>query len=385
VKICRITTISYILYTQLRFQIKTTVERGHDVVMVATRGAETDELIAFTGARFHEIEIKRMISIWSDLVSLFTLITFLRKNKFDIIHSCAQKAGLITAIAGFICRVPIRIHTYTGQPWVELQGLKRWITKMCDWLIAKLNTICYVDSPSQRAFLLSQGIGNKDQLTVLLEGSIAGVDFKQFDYAYRFKPEASQLRAKLGISKDSSVIIFVGRVVKDKGIVELVSAFRSLLSANFNVDLLIVGPFEPERDLLPADIIAEINESKRIHSVGFSYNPEQYLAISDIFCLPSYREGFGTSVVEAGALGIPSVGTRIVGLVDAIVEGDTGLLVPPKDSVALTNALTKMLREPDLRIKMGKKALDRAKAKFDSTVIANAVLDEYEKLSKRIN
>jgi len=184
----------------------------------------------------------------------------------------------------------------------------------------------------------------------------------------------------LAIPESALVITYVGRLAKEKGIVELVSAFRQLRQRRNDLYLLFVGQSEPERDPLPSEVLAEISNDRNMRSVGFVFDPEVYLAASDIFCLPSYREGFGSAVIEAGAMSLPTVATRVTGLVDAVVEGETGMLVPPKDVAQLSDALLTLIQSPELRRRMGQAAQRRARERFDASAINQAVVDEYVRL-----
>jgi glycosyltransferase involved in cell wall biosynthesis len=191
----------------------------------------------------------------------------------------------------------------------------------------------------------------------------------------------ADIRRRLGVADSDIVIVFVGRVTRDKGIVELLYAFEILRYQHQDIHLVLVGPSEIERDLMPAKILKMLSENDRIHLVGFVANPETYLAAADIFCLPSYREGFGSAAIEAGAMNLPSVATSVTGLVDAVVDGETGLLVPPKNVEALSRALDVLAASPEMRRRMGGAARARAIRLFDAKVVNRAVADEYINLA----
>jgi glycosyltransferase involved in cell wall biosynthesis len=255
--------------------------------------------------------------------------------------------------------------------------------RRCDWLIGHLNTHCYADSASQRDFLVTEGLVAPSRISVLGAGSISGVNLERFNPKGSEEKRATSAKRELGIFEQSLVIVFVGRLTKDKGIRELVAAFRMLLRDGKDVELVLVGPFEPERDPLPRETLHELSHNPRIHVVGFSREPEKYIATADVFCLPSYREGFGSVVIEAAAMEVPAVVSRVVGLVDAVVDGETGLLVPPKEVDALRGALMKMLSSPEMRHRMGRAARVRAVREFDSRIINRLVLEEYKRLAAR--
>jgi glycosyltransferase involved in cell wall biosynthesis len=246
-----------------------------------------------------------------------------------------------------------------------------------------LDTHCYADSVSQRDFLVNERLIPASRISVLGAGSISGVDLERFNPKIFGGERSATPQRELGISEQSLVILFVGRLTKDKGIRELVSAFRMLQRDQRDVELVLVGPFEPERDPLPRETLHELSHNPRIHVVGFSHEPERYMAAADVFCLPSYREGFGSVVIEAAAMGVPAVVSRVVGLVDAVVDGETGLLVPAKEVDALRGALMKMLSSPEIRHRMGCVARERAVRDFDSRIVNRLVVEEYKKLASR--
>ena len=382
-KLCRIATVPVHFAMLLRQQLKSIKEAGIDVTIVSTPGPLLDELSSSIGVRCFPIPIMRTPNPIQDLISLFKFIDFLKAEKFDIIHSSTPKAGLIGAIGGFLTQTPIRIHTYTGQPWVELSGAVRFAARESDRLIAILDTITYADSISQRNFLVNEGLVNPKKICVLGGGSISGVDLERFSLAS--KPcHRMNVRSELKISESAIVIVFVGRVTKDKGIIELIESMKVLLEKNNDLHLLLVGQFEPERDPLPSNILNEISINPNIHSMGFVNDPERYLSAADIFCLPSYREGFGSVVIEAGAMELPTVATRITGLIDAVVDGETGILVSPKNKTELEGALLTLIRSPELRKKMGEKAMIRSYAYFEASFVNNLVIEEYFRLTKSI-
>lgn len=378
-KVCRIATVPFFLLHHLGTQIRATAQAGHAVLLVASPGAEWPALRAIAGAQAFELPIARPISPVADLRALLGLWRLLRRHPVDVLHSTTPKAGLLAAIAGRLAGVPVRLHTFTGQAWAELRGPARWVAKAGDRLIIALDTRCYADSASQRAFLEAEGVARRGALVVLGNGSLAGVDTRAFDRA-RHAADAPGVRFRLGIGPADKVVVFVGRVTRDKGVAELVSAFQALAQKRADVHLVLVGPEEPERDPLPQATRAAIAGHPRIHAIGYSDAPAQYLAASDLMCLPSYREGFGNVVIEAAAMGLPVVGTAIAGLRDAIEDGVTGVLVAPKDAAALAAALESMLADDDRRRRMGEAARERALRLFDADAVNARVLAEYAAL-----
>ena len=377
-RVVRIATIPFVVLHHLESQIRAAVEAGHEVFIVTGPGQGDDQLASLGVAGVVLLEIPREIAPLADLVALFRLYRALGRLKPDLVHSITPKAGLIAAIAGWLCGVGVRIHTFTGQAWAERGGLVRSLSRLSDKVILKLNTRCYADSFSQRKFLVDERIATPDSLQVLGAGSLAGVDLQRFD-PVRLRGPAADARAALGIPAGARVIVFLGRVTRDKGIGELVSAFKRLRGAA----LVLVGPQEPARDPLPLETVEEMRRNPGIHAIGYQAAPERYLAMADVLCLPSYREGFGIVVIEAAALGVPCVGTQIVGLGDAVVDGETGLLVPPKDAEALARALATLLGDDVRRAAFGAAARTRVLAEFDASVLNRKLLQEYAALLER--
>jgi glycosyltransferase involved in cell wall biosynthesis len=368
----------------LQAQLRYIVSRGVQLTLISDAGQELETVAADVGAAAVGIPMRRDPAPRADVVSLWKLIGLFRRSSFDIVHSSTPKAGLLAAVAGTIARVPIRMHTYTGQPWVELYGIRRWFPRESDRIVSMLATQLYADSPSQRAFLIQERLVDRRKIAIVGAGSIAGVDFERFSLNKWGGKKALETRSELGISAEASVIIFVGRINRDKGIVELVAAFEKITAEFPDGHLLLVGPLESERNLLPIETLHTIKRDRRIHLVGFTAMPEKYLAAADIFCLPSYREGFGSVVVEAAAMKLPAVVTRITGLVDTVVDGVTGLLVPAKDGNGLARALKRLLDSKGLRSSLGHAGWQRALATFDSTQINEALFAEYFRLASRL-
>jgi glycosyltransferase involved in cell wall biosynthesis len=378
-RICRIATIPFSLIHNLGGQLDAIVEAGHELDLVCSRGPGFEDLEQRSGVTVHAIEMPRMISPIADFVALVRLWSLYRRGNFDIVHSTTPKAGLLSALAGLLAGVPLRLHTFTGQPWATLSGPLRWLARMSDRLVIRLNTQCYADSPSQRDFLIAEGLCRADQVKVLGAGSIAGVDVTKIKQAARRYP-AAETKAALSIPAHAAVIAFIGRVTRDKGIVELIKAFERVLRQYPDCHLVIVGPLEPERDALPADILKTIHDHPRIRLTGYQPAPEKYLAAADLLCLPSYREGFGNVVIEAAALRVPTVGTSIVGLEDSVVDGETGLLVPPKNEAALADALICLLSDAGKKEKMGRAAEIRTINLFSASRVNALVVQEYKTL-----
>lgn len=377
VHIARISTVPFFVVSQLKHQIESLSASGAQVTVVTSTGPELAALENLPGVACAPIDIPRSISPWRDLQALIRLFRFFRREHIDIAHSTTPKAGLLTAVAALLAGVPIRLHTFTGQPWLSMRGVKRSLARGSDWLIGKLNTRCYADSESQRRFLVEQGVIDAKQLFVIGAGSLAGVDLERFNPGRFSSQEREATRHAIGIQAATAVLLFVGRITVDKGVHELLEAFRELKAAGSSAHLVFVGRFDSDSGVEGGISRHDIEGVRDAHIVGHTECPEAYMAIADILCLPSYREGFGTVVIEAAAMGVPTVGTDIYGLSDAVVDGETGILVPPQDSAALAMALTALLCDERKRKQMGVAAKRRVEELFSANEVNGKVIEEY--------
>jgi glycosyltransferase involved in cell wall biosynthesis len=323
-------------------------------------------------ATIHRARIERAISPLQDLQGLVKLYRIMRRERFAAVHSVTPKAGLLTAIAAFLARVPLRFHTFTGQVWATRRGAGRMLLKALDAVIARLDTHLFVDSASQCAFLKHQGVLALSQGIVLGHGSVCGVD------AERFTPDAqarAAVRAELDIPDAALVYLFVGRLTRDKGVLELASAFANVARERTDRFLVLVGPDE---DALEAPIREAVAGAQtRVRFVAWSNAPERYMAAADIFCLPSHREGFGSTIIEAAAAGLPAIGSRIYGVTDAIEDRATGLLFERGDIAGLSAAMRALADDPHTRTAMGAAARNRALRDFSKGAVTAALVAFY--------
>ena len=378
-RIMVVATVPAFLLHNMRSQIESMVASGYAVTLVASPDEHFARLATLGAVDVIGIRMPRKISPWVDCLALWRLHAAIRRVRPSIVHSTTPKGGLLCAIAGRLAGVPVRLHTFTGQVWTTLSGPVRVMARLADRLIVRLSTTCYCDSPSQRDYLESQGIARPGRIGVLGDGSLSGVDLS------RFSPEraavlAATTRARLGIGATEDVVVFVGRVTRDKGVVELAAAFTRVRAAGREARLLLVGPLDNNVDALPASEQAWIAALPGVIRIPYDPQPEQYLSCATVFCLPSYREGFPTVVLEAAALAIPAIGTRITGMTDTIVDGETGLLVPARDVPALADAMLEMMRNPERRNRMARAARARVERQFTSDRLSRLLLAEYDRL-----
>ncbi len=372
-RVVRVVTASYVVPWHLGNTLKR-ITNDFDVCVV---GQDVSIYAKdYPGVEWVDIGLNRKISPVADFISLIKLIRFLWSYKPDIVHSIMPKAGLLTALAGILSFVPVRIHTFTGQVWVgKKSGFKR-IFYVFDWLINKLNTVCLTDSPSQSKFLFDFGISHYGKpLPVLGSGSLSGVDLSRFNVD-QISYNAAALSEELDISEENFVFAFIARKTRDKGAFDVIHAFSRLVKHYPNCLLLFVGPDESDGEL-EALLVEEPALFKQVISVGQVDNHAAYLAIADVLCLPSYREGFGTIVIDAAAMGKPTIGSDIVGLVDSIENQKTGLLFPAGDVDALTKAMMTFLESPDQLETMGVVARKRVEKFFSADILYSELKNLY--------
>ena len=273
------------------------------------------------GVEIVDIPIMREISPLHDLFALLKMWHFLRKRRFDLVFSITPKGGAVGMGAAYLAQVPSRIHCFTGQVWATRKGVSRKILRFVDQMIARCATRLLADSGSQKEYLQNEGVVTAGKIDILGQGSIAGVDLEVFHPNSEMR---RKVRNELEIADDEICLIFTGRLTEDKGLEELIDAYRRLCGIGKRVRLLLVGPDESG--------YASLSQTEpRIDCVGYSDSVADFMAAADILCLPSHREGFGSVLIEAGAVGLPVVASRIYGITDAVIDGKTGLLHRPKD------------------------------------------------------
>ncbi len=379
-KIAIVTSVPFFLVTNLKQQIKYLHSTGMDITLISSEGTQLSQLEFGDRLNHIVVGIEREPAPIRDLIAIFHLFLIFKKNQFKIVHTTTPKAGLLAVIAGMMAGIKIRLHTFTGQRWVTMHGMSRKIVKNSDRIIAKLNTRCYADSKSQMDFLVSEKITSANNISVLGAGSLAGVDTDHFRRDCIDNNKKKLLRNSIGLEPHSVVLIFIGRITRDKGIIELMEAFGALRDRGIAVELLLVGPVEVSGDTA---VQKAIKQRPGLHALGYRDDPESYMAISDILCLPSHREGFGTVVIEAAAMGIPTLGTCIPGLVDAVVDGVTGLLVPRANSRELEKGLSKLIQDQALRTRLGEAARLRCLQEYDANIVNALLVEEYKCLIEK--
>jgi glycosyltransferase involved in cell wall biosynthesis len=364
----------------LRGQTGYMQQRGFRVHALSSPGPELGAFAEREGVEVSAVEMSRRITPLRDLLAVGRLVRRLRRIRPAIVHATTPKGGLLGMIAAAVYGAPVRLYHIRGLNLLGATGWKRRLLWAGDWLACRLahQVLCVSHSVRQEA--VKAGVCGPDKIKVLLGGSGNGVDATG-----RFYPDAEggsnrrRTRARFGIPDDATVIGFVGRIVRDKGIVELVEAWKELRQAHPELHLLLVGPFEPE-DPVPAATEVVLREDPRVHLAGLDWNTPPLYAAMDIVALPSYREGLPNVPLEAAAMRLPVVATRIPGCVDAVADGSTGVLVPPRDAATLGAALSAYVEDPGLRVRHGTAGRTRVLREFRQELMWEAMHQEYSRL-----
>ena len=349
---------------------------GYDMVALSSPGPELDE-IRDRGFKAIEVPMERHISLVRDLRSLINLISVFRKEKPQIVHSMTPKAGLLCMMAAWLTRVPVRIHTFTGLVWPTSAGLQRKILMATDWLTCACATHVIPEGLGVMDDLRNGGI-TKKPMKVLGYGNVMGVDMKRFCKVSDHPLQNASLKQK------PFTFLFVGRIVGDKGINELVEAFTLLNDKYENTELRLVGNLESELDPLKKETLARISANKSIVSTGPKFGDDliQEYAKADCFVMPSYREGFPNTVLEAGAMELPCVVTDINGSREIIEDGKNGLIVPSKDKERLYKAMEILVTDTAKRQQMVANARPMIASRFDKHFVQQCQIDFYKELLK---
>ena len=307
----------------------------------------------------------------------------LRKEKPQMVHSITPKAGLLTMTAAYFAGVPIRIHTFTGVIFPSKTGKLQQMLILMDKVLCYFATHIYPEGTGVKNDLINYNITTKP-LKVLANGNVNGIDTTFFAAEQVALIDKVNLRKDLGIGDTDFVFIFIGRLVGDKGINELVAAFEQLSIVNSRVKLLLVGPQEPDLDPLNETILEILKSQKAIKTVGFQADVRAYYAISDALVFPSYREGFPNVVLQAGAMGLPSIVTDISGCNEIIIEGENGTIIPVKDTNAIFEAMKKMASNTAYRLSIKQNARSMIVSRYEQQLVWEAILAEYKILENHL-
>lgn len=373
-KLIKISTVPVSLNTFCRGQLEM-LSAYYDVVAVSSPFKELQEIHEREGVRCEAVAMERHISLIKDIKSLVAMYKLFRKEKPDIVHSMTPKAGLVSMVAAWLAHVPVRIHTYTGLVFPTAHGIKKLILVLTDKMLCRCAT--YINP---EGFGVANDLSKitKKPLHIIGHGNVRGIDLDYWDKE-KAKPVAEEIRSKI---KGRFVYLFVGRLVKDKGINELVEAFKRLHSeANNNVSLILVGHYEEKLDPLKDETLREISENPDIITVGEVDDVRPYYAIADAFVFPSYREGFPNTVLEAGAMGLPQIVTDINGANEIIKNRWNGLIIPPQRVDDIWRAMKMLKEDAKMRELLAKNACKMVADRFEQKYLWNELLKTYQKLT----
>ena len=360
----------------LRGQVQYLQRLGFDVTLICSPGEWLDALGRMEGVQIIELSIARDIAPLRDLISLWRLWRILHRLCPDLTNVGTPKAGLLGGFAAWVARIPCRFYTLRGLRFETTNGLKRWLLVYAERLACCFAHRVICVSPSLREKAVASGFTSRERTVVFGSGSSNGVDASRFAPTPERIRRGAELRRELGIPSLAPVVGFLGRLTCDKGIPELVEAFLRLSDQFPDLRLLLLGCFE-EEDPLPVQTRRCIETHRHVIFAGFIEDPAPYYALMDVLVLPSHREGFPNVVLEAHAAGKPVVAARATGVVDAVVDGETGLLFPVGDAAALTDALARLLTDKTLASKLGLAGQERIKREFRQERIWVALCEEY--------
>lgn len=380
-KLIRITTVPLSLEKLLEGQL-IYMQEHFEVTAVS---ADESRLIEFgkkNKVNIFPLEMTRQITPWADLKALVKLVNFLKKERPHIVHTHTPKAGIVGMLAAKIAGVPHRLHTVAGLPLMEASGKKRWLLNKVEKLTYFCATKVYPNSQGLYDFIVEQNFTNPNKIKIIGQGSSNGIDTSHFDPQLYNQVTKQKLKNELGIPSNDFVFIFVGRLVGDKGINELVEAFNNSKFKIQNSKLLLVGPQEPELDPLQPITLQEIEKNPNIISVGYQEDVRPYFAISNVLTFPSYREGFPNVVMQAGAMGLPCIVSDINGCNEIVVEGENGLIIPSKSREELQKAMRLLVDDREIYTQLQKNARKMIVNRYQREEVWQALLEEYQTLLK---
>lgn len=376
-KLIRVTTADISLYGLLKGQLGY-LNQYFDVVGLASDSGQLSRVSEREGVRTINVKMAREISIWQDIKSLISLIRLFNREKPFIVHANTPKGSLLSMIAAWLTRVPHRIYTVTGLRFETAHGIFRFILKSMERVTCLCANTVIPEGEGVKSTLLRENITHK-QLNKILNGNINGIDTEYFspDSVIETKYE---IRKKLKILDDETIFIFIGRIVKDKGMIELANSIERLSSDSLRFKLILVGWFEDNLDPLPTDVSDFLKNSDVVTFVGRQEDVRPYLKAADALVFPSHREGFPNVVLEAGAMGLPAIVTDINGCNEIIINENNGIIIPKLDGSALYGAMKKWITKPAEMKQQAANARKMIKSRYERADVWKALVDMYKTL-----
>ncbi|SRX75861.1 glycosyltransferase family 4 protein [Aequorivita antarctica] len=382
-KIVRITTIPVSLEKLLEGQLAF-MSKEFEVIAISSEEDRLKEYGFNEGVRVFPLELTRKITPITDIKSVYKLYRFLKKEKPLIVHTHTPKAGIVGMMAGWLANVPIRLHTVAGLPLMEAIGFKRKVLNLVEKLTYGFATKVYPNSKGLYDFIVSEKFAKPAKLSIIGKGSSNGIDTAYFDPSLFNEQQELTLKEQIAIPFDDFVFVYVGRMVGDKGINELIEAFKEVSSNKSNVSLLLVGPFENDLDPLHSETLQALKSHKKIFAVGLQNDVRPYLSIADVLTFPSYREGFPNVVMQAGAMGLPSIVSNINGCNEIIENGKNGIIISPKNIVELKNTMQQLIENVDLFKNLKNNSRRMIVERYQREEIWSALMNEYQVLKSSI-
>jgi glycosyltransferase involved in cell wall biosynthesis len=361
-------------------QMKFIKANGFDVLMISANGKEIEEVIANEGCPHIVVPMTRKITPIKDLVCLWKLIKIFRKENPDIVHTHTPKAGLLGMLASKISGVKVRIHTVAGLPLMVEKGFKFQLLKFIEKLTYASANHVWPNSFSLLNYIEERKLTKEQKLKVISKGSSNGIDLSRFSIANFNLDILSEVKKSIDYNADNIYLLSIGRLVKDKGIIELVETFKSLQFNQQNIKLVLVGKFEMELDPLPTNILEEIKTNANIIHIDWTAYVEYYISLATLFVFPSHREGFPNVLLQSGALGTPIICSSIAGNVDIVEDDNTGLCFEVGNIMQMEKQITFALNNPDRMKGMAEKLKNSIFKFYDREIIWNAILQEYKTL-----
>ena len=375
-KLVILTTVPLSLATLIKGQPKY-LSQFFDITLISSSDSVISDIEAYEGVKVYTIDMTREITPFQDLKALFKIFIYLSQNRPDIIYSFTPKAGLLGMIASYFARVPIRVHNIVGMPLIEASGNKKRLLKVIEKITYLFSTNLFCNSYGLKEYI--QKNLTKRDIKVVGNGSINGIDIELFRDTFT-QTQKDKLRDSLNIQKDDFVLLFVGRVVKDKGINELIQAFFILDKKYNNLKLLIVGDFEEHLNPIESKSIEIMRSNQNIIQVGFQKDVRPYLGVSSLFVLPSYREGLPNSLLEAGSFGIPLLATDINGCNEIIRDRENGILIKPKSVDSLVDGISLLVENKQLYNRIKKSVRESIKTRYSQISFWKSLKNELESL-----
>lgn len=382
-KLIRITTVPVSLEKLLENQLNY-MSQYYDVTAISSDKPNLERVGMIQGVAVYCVEMTRKITPLQDLKAVWQLYNYFRKEKPFIVHTHTPKAGTVGMIAAKLAGVPNRLHTIAGLPLLEAKGKKRMLLNGVEKVTYAAATNIYPNSLGLKEIIIQEKFCNPDKLKVIGNGSSNGINTNHFNPDHFSDVDKQVLKSNLGIAPEDFVFIFVGRLVGDKGINELIAAFQKLNETQFSAKLLLVGSQEADLDPLQPQTLTHINANPNIIAVGHQNDVRPYFAVSDALVFPSYREGFPNVVMQAGAMGLPSIVTDINGCNEIIEQKKNGIIIPVKDKKAIFNAMQKMLVDTILLSQMKQNARGMIVSRYEQELVWKAILAEYKKLESDV-